>query len=194
MINESKEWFKKVNFQKIKFNDFPIKQEKQYYFTEWPEGVHFTLMYKRNNYCYFLSPKGTMIKDNLLVLNDYKHILDKQTKIKEIIIPGTIAAWENGKILSIKQTLYILKHADTSIKYQRLLHHYAEDIYKYNNTIIDYPLAINYLTALFYNTKTKIRAINFYKGDLKVAWNHFGKKHKFGILARGKVNYKIQKG
>ncbi len=191
MQNYCKEWLEKINFQSIDFNAFPIKQQKDYFFIEWIEGFEFALVYEKDKHCYFISPKGTIINGGLLILNQYKELFDKNKKIKSIIVPGIIAAYKNGNILSSSITENCLKNRHSSLNNQKMLYHYAEDIYKYNNRRINYKLAINYLTALLYNTRTNLRAISFYKGDFLVAWRHFLKKHKLGIKARNNINYKI---
>src|SRR5574340_68150 len=103
MTNPIEIWLKELNLYSVEYKDFPIQKQDEYIFFEKIHGTLDCIIYKRNKDCYFLT-KNNVEKRNLLVLQEYKKILDKFKTFNEIIIMGESTGFKDNKILPFNQT------------------------------------------------------------------------------------------
>jgi hypothetical protein len=186
-------WKKEMNLTSISKEDFPIDWIKRYYFLEKIDGELNCLMYERDSDISFIT-RSDMMRTDLLVLDEYKNILDR-SNFSSIVIMGEGTAIRNGVILPFNQIQSILKTAYKNSENDNMYHHHPFDIFSINGKRYtgNWESRVNIIRNLFKGSK-RIHPIRYIKGDLNRAWDRFLTTFGVeGLVARNGKNFKIKK-
>ena len=185
-------WKKDMNLKSISKEDFPSSWIKKYWFLEKIDGELNCLIYERNKDTVFLT-RSDMMRMDLLVLEEYKNILDN-SDITSIVIMGEGTAIKNGQILPFNNIQSILKTAYKNSENNNMYHHHPYDIFSINNRkqTGSWITRMEMIKSLFGSSK-RIHPVRYIKGDIDKAWNIFIERPGIeGLVARNSQNFKIK--
>lgn len=192
-INPISVWMKDINLRSISLDEFPRKLEKNYFFLEKIDGELNCFIYNKNSESYFLT-RSDMMRTDLLVLDEYKNILDN-TNIQNITILGEGTAIKNNRILPFNNIQSILKTAYRNQEYNKMYNHHPYDILSINGKrhTGNWYSKMTLIESLF-KRSFRIHPVRYIKGDIDRAWFLFTDDPGVeGLIARDHKNYKIKK-
>lgn len=199
MKNYALEWKKFVNLKELSYDNFikDFESISSAFYLEKIDGMLGMVIYEKGKDIYFQTTTGAIIKD-LPVLKEYLQILNKNEKIKSIILAGELIAIKNNKMLEWGNSQSIIKtsYLESNKKY---IHHYVYDIFLLNNNKLQYNDAIKELNKIFnFKITSYIHFPEYEFGNIKDFSNIYNKVVNIksgveGIVVRTKnKNYKIK--